>query len=70
MVTLKQSLSETIGQCADKRYKKKNARVQRKLAKLRFASDLSKLDEKEKTEKNYEPIPEPDALGTKWRDAR
>ena len=62
VVEVRQPPRETIGQCADKRYKKRNARVQKKLAELRMASNETELDE-EDDEEEYEPIPEPDARG-------
>ena len=51
---------ETIGQCADKRYKKRNARVQKTLAMLGLASNEK---EPEDEEEEYESIPDPDARG-------
>ena len=62
VVEVRQPPRETIGQCADKRYKKRNARVQKKLAELRIASNKTELDDEEDGDE-YEPISEPDARG-------
>ena len=63
VVEVRQPPRETIGQYAEKRYKKRNARVQKKLAALGITSNERELVEEEEDEEEYESIPEPDARG-------
>ena len=61
VVDVRQLPRDSIDKCAERRYKKRNARVQKKLAALGMASNDRELEEEELDE--YERIPEPDACG-------
>ena len=54
VVDVRQPSLESIEKCADRRYKKRNARVQKKVAELRMATNYLERDEKVD---EYEAIP-------------
>ena len=54
---------DSIDKCTDRRYKKRNERVQKTVASLGMARNERDQMEEEKMEDEYEPIPEPDAHG-------
>ena len=60
MVEVRKPPRDSIDKCTDRRYKKRNARVQKKVEALRMTSNRA-VTNSEVIE--YDPIPEPDAHG-------